>query len=99
MNTMKITTVARKVADTIVFERAFHEGRFIFMDSMYTDADREDIEVIESQVTRILYSSNGRKWDDVLKDILALGDRNTFLGFKLQNAVIKSCTKYGICFM
>ena len=96
---MKITTIAHKVADHIVFDRAFHEGRYIFWEGMYTEADREDIETIENQVTRILYSSNGRKWDDVLKEILALGDRNTFLGFKMQDTIIKTCARYDINFV
>lgn len=92
-----MNALAKKIAENIVFDRAFHENRFIFSALDFTEADLEEIETLRNQLFRIFYNSNGRKWDDVLNEIHIVGGTD-FIGFKAQNKIIETCAKYGIVF-
>lgn len=95
---MTINTISKRIAEIIVIDRACKENKFIF-DYNFSDAELEEIETLRNQVCRILYTSNGEKWDDVLNAIKRLSGIDTFLGFGAQDKIISTCSKYGINFV
>lgn len=93
-------------------DKAKAEGRWIFTETDFTEADKAAIEETAKKIKSVLRSSSGLPWNDVfsieegqmiihqygalstLKAVLP----GTFIGFKLQDKIIKRCKANGINF-
>ena len=95
---MTINGLCKKLAENIVFDRAFHNNRFIFASYQYTESDLEEMETLRSQIFNLFYRSNGRKWANVFSDLKRICGSDSFIGFKAQDKIIATCANYGINF-
>lgn len=96
MKKYPIKRVALTLAQFSVQEEASKKGRWITCEEDFTAEEREEVQKLEDAVVEILLASDGKPWQQTLTTVQAALCPSLFIGFRLQDAVIKACKQCGI---
>lgn len=87
--------MARRIAELAVQAHAMDAGRWIWRRADFTAADLDAVAAVAARVNGIMQAANGRQWDAVMSDMLAVtGD--VHIGFAAQDAMRNCLTRNGI---
>lgn len=96
MKKYPIKKISLLLAQFSVQEELWARGRYVKYESDFTADELEQVQRAQMAVMDILLASNGKPWLQTLTAVKATLYPSLFIGFRLQDAIIKACKQCGI---
>lgn len=96
MKKYPIKKIALLLAQFSVQEELCTRGRYVTHESDFSADELERVQQDQMAVMDILLASNGKPWHQTLTAVQTVLCPSLFIGFRLQDAIIKACKQCGI---